>query len=135
MSSNSAKISIASDEPKNNDEVPVAAQGEGVWKHCVLLKDDVTQPSLDVGALPQRASEGERPCFFAGVLVQLRVSLTDPGRGDDRRQITLDADRKMYDYKLTQGTDGMPTVYVGYIINRSAAEVTDLATGMGISAA
>lgn len=58
-------------------------------------------------------------------------SLTDPGRGDDRRQITLDADRKMYDYKLTQGTDGMPTVYVGYIINRSAAEVTDLATGMG----
>lgn len=24
-----------------------------------------------------------------------------------------------------------PTVYVGYIINRSAAEVTDLATGLG----
>ena len=58
-------------------------------------------------------------------------SLTDPARGDDRRQITLDADRKMYDYKLTQGTDGMPTVYVGYIINCSAAEVTDLATGLG----
>lgn len=30
-----------------------------------------------------------------------------------------------------EGTDGMPTVYVGYIINRSAAEVTDLATGLG----
>ena len=28
-------------------------------------------------------------------------SLTDPSRGDDRRQTTLDADRKMYDYKLT----------------------------------
>lgn len=33
-------------------------------------------------------------------------------------------------YRL-EGTDGMPTVYVGYIINRSAAEVTDLATGLG----
>lgn len=28
-------------------------------------------------------------------------SMTDPARGDDRRQTTLDADRKMYDYKLT----------------------------------
>lgn len=28
-------------------------------------------------------------------------SLTDPARGDDRRQTALDADRKMYDYKLT----------------------------------
>ena len=56
--------------------------------------------------------------------------MTDSARGDDRRQTALDADRKMYDYKLTQGTDGMPTAYVGYIINRSAAEVTDLATGL-----
>ena len=28
-------------------------------------------------------------------------SIADPARGDDRRQTTLDADRKMYDYKLT----------------------------------
>lgn len=33
-------------------------------------------------------------------------------------------------YRL-EGTDGMPTIYVGYIINRSAAEVTDPATGLG----
>lgn len=87
MSSNSASSENinsekpSSDEPKNNDEVPVAAQGEGVLEAYldVLLKDDVTQPSLDVGALPQRASEGERPCFFAGVLVQLRVLLDRPG--------------------------------------------------------
>lgn len=29
-------------------------------------------------------------------------SLTEPARGDDRRQTTLDADRRMYDYKLTR---------------------------------
>ena len=29
-------------------------------------------------------------------------SLIDPARGDDRRQTALDADRKMYDYKLTR---------------------------------
>ena len=77
MSSNSASSENinsekpSSDEPKNNDEVPLAAQGEGVLEAYldVLLKDDVTQPSLDVGALPQRASEGERPRLFAGVLV------------------------------------------------------------------
>ena len=27
--------------------------------------------------------------------------MADPERGDDRRQTALDADRKMYDYKLT----------------------------------
>ena len=87
MSSNSASSENinsekpSSDEPKHNDEVPLAAQGEGVLEAYldVLLKDDVTQPSLDVDALPQRASEGERPCFFAGVLVQLRVLLDRPG--------------------------------------------------------
>lgn len=71
----------SSDEPKNNDEVPLAAQGKGVLEAYldVLLKDDVMQPFLDVDALPQRASEGERPRFFAGVLVQLRVLLDRPG--------------------------------------------------------
>lgn len=71
----------SSDEPKNNDEVPLAAQDEGVLEAYldVLLKDDVTQPSLDVGALPQRASEGERSRLFAGVLVQLRVLLDRSG--------------------------------------------------------
>lgn len=33
-------------------------------------------------------------------------------------------------YRL-EGSEGMPTMYVGYIINRSAAEVTDPATGPG----
>lgn len=33
-------------------------------------------------------------------------SMTDPQRGDDRRQTTLDADRKMYDYKLTHKRAG-----------------------------
>lgn len=90
MSSNSASSeninsekpsSDESDEPKNNDEVPLAAQDEGVLEAYldVLLKDDVTQPSLDVGALPQRASEGERSRLFAGVLVQLRVLLDRSG--------------------------------------------------------
>ena len=139
MSSNSASSENinsekpSSDEPKNNDAVPLAAQDEGVLEAYldVLLKDDVTQPSLDVDALPQRASEGERPASSLVFSFSYGCSLTDPARGDDRRQTALDADRKMYDYKLTQGTDGMPTVYVGYIINRSAAEVTDLATGLG----
>ena len=87
MSSNSASSENinsekpSSDEPKNNDEVPLAAQGEGVLEAYldVLLKDDVTQPSLDVGALLQRASEGERSRLFAGVLVQLRVLLDRSG--------------------------------------------------------
>lgn len=87
MSSNSASSEninsekSSSDEPKNNDEVPFAAQDEGVLEAYldVLLKDDVTQPSLDVGALPQRASEGERSRLFAGVLVQLRVLLDRSG--------------------------------------------------------
>lgn len=87
MSSNSASSENinsekpSSDEPKNNDEVPLAAQDEGVLEAYldVLLKDDVTQPSLDVGALPQRASEGERSRLFADVLVQLRVLLDRSG--------------------------------------------------------
>lgn len=33
-------------------------------------------------------------------------------------------------YRL-EGSDGMPTLYVGYVINRNAAEVTDPATGLG----
>ena len=33
-------------------------------------------------------------------------------------------------YRL-EGSEGMPTMYVGYIINRSAAEVTDPVTGLG----
>lgn len=82
-------------------------------------------------------------------------SLTDPARSDDRRHVRVGiermADGEVHNHRIQyrvkdvtgryvlcesrgyrlEGTDGMPTVYVGYIINRSAAEVTDLATGLG----
>ena len=81
MSSNSASSEninsekSSSDEPKNNDEVPFAAQDEGVLEAYldVLLKDDVTQPSLDVGAENDPASS----LVFS---FSYGCSLTDPAR-------------------------------------------------------
>lgn len=103
MSSNSASSENinsekpSSDEPKNNDEVPLAAQGEGVLEAYldVLLKDDVTQPSLDVDACRSELLKENDPASSLVFSFSYGCSLTDPARGDDRRQTALDADRKM----------------------------------------